>query len=240
MEHLPSIKRNNISSEIAEIITNLILTGELNPGDKLPTELEFTQQLGVGRNSLREAIKMLTFIGILEIRRGEGTFVKKELSSPIINPLLMSLIFEEKTAEELIELRLLLDISVIQKIINNITEEGIHALEEANEMMYEESKKPDCDNDYLLSLDINFHKVYHSLSKNRLLVKIYEVIYMLFLSTVKESLNEDPEYAYLSHKGLIIALRNKDPLKVEQNLRESLSKWEKVLRTREESTKERT
>ena len=106
MEHLPSIKRNNISSEIAEIITNLILTGELNPGDKLPTELEFTQQLGVGRNSLREAIKMLTFIGILEIRRGEGTFVRKELSSPIINPLLMSLIFEEKTAEELVELRL--------------------------------------------------------------------------------------------------------------------------------------
>ena len=95
----------------------------------------------------------------------------------------------------------LLDISVIQKIINNISEEGIHALEEANEMMYEELKKPDCDNDYLLSLDINFHKVYHSLSKNRLLVKIYEVIYMLFLSTVKESLNEDPEYAYLSHKG---------------------------------------
>lgn len=234
LESVPSLKRSSISSEIAELITNLILRGEIQPGDKLPTEMEFAQQLGVGRNSFREAIKMLTFIGILEIRRGEGTFVAKKLSSPIINPLLMSLVYEEKTAEELIQLRLLLDIAVIPTIIENLTDEGIKQLEDANQAMYAVAQNPDYDKDLLLSLDINFHKVYHSLTRNRLLVKIYETIYMLFLSSVKESLNNDPDFAYMSHKALIEALKERDVIKVEQNLRDSLNPWENVVIRREQ------
>lgn len=239
LENVPSLKRNTISTDIAELITNLILRGEIKPGDKLPTEVEFTQQLGIGRNSFREAVKMLTFVGILEIRRGEGTFVSKKLSSPIINPLLMSLVFEEKTAEELIQLRLLLDIAVISTIINNLTEEGVTQLEDANDAMLAVAKNPDYDKDLLLNLDIQFHKVYHSLTRNRLLVKIYETIYMLFLSSVKESLNNDPEFAYNSHKGLIEALKEKDPAKVENNLRESLYPWENVVMKREQSKEEK-
>lgn len=229
LENIPSFKRNSISTDIAELITNLILMGEIKPGDKIPTEVEFTHQLGVGRNSVREAIKMLTFVGILEIRRGEGTFVSKKLSSPIINPLLMSLVYEEKTAEELVQLRLLLDIAVIPTIIANLTEDGIKQLNDANEAMYAVAKNLDYDKDLLLNLDIQFHKVYHSLTKNRLLVKIYETIYMLFMSSVKESLNNDPDFAYNSHKGLIGALQDRDAAKVEKNLRESLYPWESVV-----------
>lgn len=234
LERVPSLKRNTISTDIAELITNLILMGDIKPGDKLPTEIEFTQQLGIGRNSFREAVKMLTFVGILEIRRGEGTFVSKKLSSPIINPLLMSLVYEEKTAEELVQLRLLLDIAVIPTIINNLSDDGIKQLEDANEAMMSIAKNPGYDKDLLLNLDIQFHKVYHSLTKNRLLVKIYETIYMLFLSSVKESLNNDPDFAYNSHRGLIEALKEKDPEKVEINLRESLNPWENVVMKREQ------
>jgi len=234
-DQFPLIKRNVISSEIAELITKKILRGELAPGDKLPTEIEFTQQLGVGRNSLREAIKMLTFIGILEIHRGEGTFVAKKLSSPIINPLLMNLVYEEKTAEELIELRLLLDISVIPTILKNLTEEGLKQLEVANDAMLAESQKSDYDKERLLSLDINFHKVYHGLTKNRLLVKIYEAIYMLFYSSVQESLTSDTMHAYETHKELIEALRIRDATLVEANLHSSLSSWENVLKKKEQT-----
>jgi len=229
--------RENLSKQIAELITNKILTGELHPGDKLPTEIELTNQLDISRNSVREAIKMLTFMGILEIRRGEGTFVCKKMRSSVINPLLMSLMFEERTAKELVELRLLLDISVIPKIIYNLTDEDIKSLKNANELMYLESKKPNYDKDYLLELDINFHRVYHSLAKNRLLLKIYETVYMLFATSVKESLNKDPEYAYISHKDLIKAIEEKDSERIENNLRESLSEWVKVLETQETKVK---
>ena len=237
LDHTTSLKRSSISTEIAELITNSILMGEIKPGDKIPTEVELTQQLGVGRNSIREAIKMLTFMGLLEIRRGEGTFVARKLSSPIINPLLMSLVFEDKTAEELIQLRLLLDVAVIPTIIQNLDEDGIKQLNEANEAMYAVSKSPNYDNDLLLNLDIEFHKVYHRLTCNRLLVKIYETIYMLFLSSVKESLNNDPEFAYNSHKGLIEALEERDAAKLEKNLRESLFPWERVVIKREQTIK---
>ena len=52
-----------------------MLNRELRPGDKIPTEAELAESMGVGRNSIREAIKILVYLGVLEIRRAEGTFV---------------------------------------------------------------------------------------------------------------------------------------------------------------------
>ena len=68
--------------------------GEFKPGDKLPTETEFCQKLGVGRNSIREAIKMLAAIGVVEVFRGDGTYVATKVSPEIFNPLIFSLILE--------------------------------------------------------------------------------------------------------------------------------------------------
>jgi len=91
------------------MIINYLLSKKLKPGDKLPTESEFSQQLGVGRNSLREAIKMLSSFGIIEIKRGLGTFIAKSMSSSVMNPLILGLVFEQGTSIELFELRLLIE-----------------------------------------------------------------------------------------------------------------------------------
>lgn len=62
-ESMKPLNRESVSSSIMNMITNYLLSKELKPGDKLPTESEFVQQLGVGRNSVREAIKMLSSRG---------------------------------------------------------------------------------------------------------------------------------------------------------------------------------
>ena len=74
---IPSIKQKSVSTPIMELITNILLLGKLKPSDKIPTETEFAQKMRVGRSSFRETIKMLTSLGVVEIRRGEVVFIVK-------------------------------------------------------------------------------------------------------------------------------------------------------------------
>lgn len=70
------IKNKSVVKTVVDSITKAIINGELRPGDKIPTEMELADSFGVGRNSIREAIKILVYYGILEIRRAEGTIAK--------------------------------------------------------------------------------------------------------------------------------------------------------------------
>ena len=76
---LKPLNREPISASILNMITESILSGRLKPGDKLPTELELSNKLNVSRNSVREAIKMLSSLGVIEVKRGAGTFITQSL-----------------------------------------------------------------------------------------------------------------------------------------------------------------
>ena len=81
------IKNKSVVQTVVDSITKAIIAGELKPGDKIPTELELAESFGVGRNSIREAIKILVYYGILEIRRAEGTFVCNGFNKIMIDPM---------------------------------------------------------------------------------------------------------------------------------------------------------
>lgn len=75
------MSKRNLSQQTAERLYNSIVAeGTLRPGDKLPNEVELSQQLGVSRATLREAIRELAACGVLEVRRGRGTFVSEEVA----------------------------------------------------------------------------------------------------------------------------------------------------------------
>src|SRR2546425_3816623 len=69
------IDKTSLSEEIAGQIMSLVSSGDLMPGQKLPSERELCLRFGVGRSSLREALRCLTIVGVLETRVGEGTFL---------------------------------------------------------------------------------------------------------------------------------------------------------------------
>lgn len=69
------LKRTNLTSQVAESVRSYITDNGLRPGDRLPAERELTEMLGVSRNILREALKGLAAIGLIEARQGDGTFV---------------------------------------------------------------------------------------------------------------------------------------------------------------------
>ena len=75
MVNLKKINNKSMVQQVIDRLTQAILDKQLRPGDKIPTETELAESLGIGRSTVREAIKILVYIGVLEIKRAEGTYV---------------------------------------------------------------------------------------------------------------------------------------------------------------------
>lgn len=219
------IPRESVPSSIINMITDLLISRELKPGDQLPTELELAQQLGVGRNSVREAVKSLSYLGVVEIRRGIGTFVATSMPASVLNPLLLELVFEQKTSREIIELRLLIETAVAEMVIQKAGDDDIQKLDEANNQLRLAAGAKHIDSQHLRNLDINFHVTLLQLTDNRPLQKIGKAIYTLFLASIEKTVEQDPLRAVGNHQLIIDAIKKRDPALLRIHMKESLSLW---------------
>ena len=231
-ESLPNIGRRPISQMIMDLFTKYLLSRQLKPGDKLPTEFELAEKLGVGRHSVREAIKMLSSIGIIEIRKGSGTFIASTMKSSVLNPLILSLVFEQGTSKELIDLRLLLEIGSAELALPRITETDIQRLEKINNELKQEANKEERDPKRLLDLDLAFHVELYKLAGNKLLFKVIDAVYTLFLSSIEKTVGSDPHLAYTNHEIVIDAFKKGDIELMRRKIRESMKYWMETVRSR--------
>jgi DNA-binding FadR family transcriptional regulator len=182
--------------------------------------------LGVGRNSIREAIKMLSSIGVIEIKRGAGTFIAESMSSSTLNPLILSLVFEQGASDELLELRFLFDVGVAELVIEKASDQDIARLEEANQVFHEETLKEQHENPHALrDFDLYFHRMFYELTENKLLKKIAETIYTLFFASIEKTVEADPVTAYENHQKIIEAMKQRDVGLLRRRMRESLSNY---------------
>ena len=100
-----SLRSRNISQIITERIVASILNGELQPGERLPTEDDFAARIGAGKSSVREAIKILEALGVLEIRRGDGTYVVDEFKGAMLDPLMYGILFAERNTIDVVDFK---------------------------------------------------------------------------------------------------------------------------------------
>ncbi len=219
------LNRESVTSSIINRLTDLLISGELKPGDKLPTEMELAEQLGVGRNSVREAIKMLSYLGVIEIRRGIGTFVANSMPESVVNPLILGLVFEQKTSREIIELRLLFETAIGEIVIQKASDEDIKKLVAANEHLKKAAARKSSSAQQLRDIDIGFHETLLELTDNNPLKKIGKAIYALFLSSIENTVKQDPERAVRNHQLIIEAVEKRDPELLRKHMKESLSFW---------------
>ena len=222
---LKPIKREPISVTILNMITDEILSGNLKPGDKLPTENELAESLGVGRNSVREAIKMLSSFGVIEVRMGAGTYIAESMHGSILEPLMLSLAFEQGTSKELVELRLMIEIGAAELAIDEASDKEIASLEAANEKLKRAADKKIDDPQYLRDVDLNVHYTLFQITKNRFVNKIGKAIYRLFFASIEKTVEIDPYRAYRNHKLYIDAIKNRDKGSVGAKIRQGLAEW---------------
>lgn len=226
---LSPIERRPISTILVETLTNQLLTGELSPGDKLPTELEFADKLGVGRNSVREAMKMLSALGIIEIKRGQGTFITDSPSLSTLHPLVLSLAVTQPTTRELVELRFAVDGGIAELACNQMTEAALSRLQEINDALSLEIEKERHDIERILQLDFDFHVALIEATGNKMIEKLGKTIYSLYFESMRKGLSLEPRRAYQDHRRLIAALRANDPAQVRNAVEESVKGWEDLI-----------
>ena len=103
------IKRSAISEDVTLRIMSMIRNGELRPGDKLPSERQLAEAFGVSRVSLREGLRTLAFMKVLDVRTGDGTYVSSLDAQELVEPLTFVIELSQRTLFELVQARQLIE-----------------------------------------------------------------------------------------------------------------------------------
>jgi DNA-binding FadR family transcriptional regulator len=173
----PALRQEKKYIEIIQIFKNKIISGELKPGDKLPTEVELMEQLGMSRTPIREAIKILEALGIIEIKRGEGMFLRKKTSTLNFNPLIMALILQSGDIQGLIEFRQYFEHMIIELIWKHYTDEDYQKLLEQYTIHVNTTEMDVAES---VEQDIQFHYVMLEITRNPFIIEIGKTVYELF------------------------------------------------------------
>lgn len=171
-------------------IIEIIKQRNLSEGDQLPNEFELAELLGVGRSTVREAIKALVSRNIIEIRRGAGTFVSQKLGV-VEDPLGFTFVKDKlRLAKDLLEIRLILEPEIALLAAQNATEEDV---KELGKLCEEVERLILAGEDYAKQ-DVAYHTKIASCSKNRVMPKLIPIITSsipVFIAITKKALTKE-------------------------------------------------
>ena len=224
-----------IESAVDIVINNikkLLITRKLLPGDRLPNETDLAKKLGVSRGSVREAMKIFHAFGVIEIKRGDGTYVADSFGKVLFDPLTFSLILAQPDIEELAEFRQMMELDVIDLIIKNAGPEDLEEIKEAYRRMEEAVFSNDAENSTLSDLDVAFHHALGRATKNRLIERTYSFILDFFSPSIEHTYeNQEKGLGALSaHKDILAALIEKKIDKAEKAIEDSVIMWKRLSR----------
>lgn len=210
------IEKNKPLPEIAaDKIIEYIFAQKLEKDQRLPSEFEFIDMLGVGRGTIREAIKILASRNVVEIKRGVGTFVCENMGMSD-DPLGFKYIEDKhKLVLDALELRMLIEPELAKKAAKNASTNQIKEIEYWCQVIEE---KIEANEDYLEE-DRKFHTTIAKSSNNLVISNLIPVIHQsieLLIETSKKALTQE---TIVTHKKICIAIRNRD----EQMAYESMS-----------------
>lgn len=230
---LKEIGGKSVVEQIVDNITNAIINGELKPGDKIPTENELCTSMGVGRNSVREAIKILGAYGVINIKRAEGTFVTQDYDSKMLFPVLYGIILQKDSANQIVELRKIIDVGILQLVIEKLNVESLDKIEEVMTDLEKKITATNVEAKDVFEADIAFHKVLVDITQNALLEGICFYVDQITrasrMKAIEKFLNENAtEQFLLMHKEMLNVLKEKNKDKINQVVENHYQYWEKV------------
>lgn len=159
-----------LTDEAIEKIKDMILSGELRPGEKLPKEPELAARLGLSRNSLREAVRALSLIRILDVRQGDGTYVTSLEPNLLLEALKFVLDFHrDNTILQLFEVRRILEPAAVAMAAARMTKTEIAALKTILD-----ATRVDAPVEEFIERDIEFHRTLAEGSGNQVLCTIID------------------------------------------------------------------
>jgi GntR family transcriptional regulator, transcriptional repressor for pyruvate dehydrogenase complex len=203
------INKNNISNQIFEQIKSNIISGEWKPGDKIPSENELKEMLGVSRNSVRAALQQLTALGLITAKHGEGTFVNDLTPGIYMNSLIPMVMLGHDGLLEILEFRKIIEVESVKLAAQRATREEIEELEEVTSKMLLDKYNPK----KFAEMDAHFHELLIGCSKNSILVKVNTIIgELLITNQIKIQELIGPTLARKYHPMILEYVKKKDSL----------------------------
>jgi len=220
-----AIPRNKVYQEVARQLERRI-TEELKPGDLLPPERELVQMLGVSRGSVRDAIRSLELMGLLEPRQGIGTVVCRPGAMPS-NPLANALLDKRKMVAELLDVRKMIEPPLAARAALHATRDEISEMQDI--LVRQEAKVRR--GELGIEEDSEFHYSIALASNNSAILKVVDVLMDLLRETRERSLQVEgrQEKSLAGHQRILSALKRGNAAAAEAAMRRHLQETENIV-----------
>jgi len=198
------VKKTRIYEDIISRIRSMVEKGDLNAGDRLPSERELSAAFKVSRPSVREALKTLESHGYLEIRQGEGTFISRNPIENFVEPLAAVILTEKEYQVQILEMRRLIEPQIASLAAERATKDEMSRMEMTLNLQSEKVMRGETGAD----LDKIFHYLIAQAAKNRILMRIIDTATDLFSENRKRYMQfaERPEKSVRHHRQILSAI----------------------------------
>ena len=201
--------KKNITDQTYEQILQMLLNGNIRPGDRIPSENELKDIYGVSRNTIRAVLNRLNVLGILETRRGEGTFMKGVGMDVYLHSFIPSILINSFDLLGLMEFRRGVETASARLAAVNATADDIEDLER----YFNTLRDHDISNHEFASMTSNFHLKIAFASKNDLFVRLLELIKWIMTSKMESFLYYKPnvEDSSFYHSMIYRCIKQRKP-----------------------------
>ncbi|HTF66606.1 MAG TPA: FadR/GntR family transcriptional regulator, partial [Edaphobacter sp.] len=215
----------------------MMSTGVLRPGTKLPPERELAAHFKVARSSLRPALKVLEIMGVIQQRVGDGSYLNRDASSVLTVPMEFLFLLDGTSVQELTELRFLMEPSLAAKAAERANSDDIAVLRQS----IEDLEASEGDRVKLVASDLLFHRAIFEASGNSLTSRLFHTIHRAMLNMIMvTSQLVDLEHTVAFHKPILAAIEQRNAELASKLMTAHLTDATNLLTQIQEQDKERT
>lgn len=207
-DRLTSVASDSAAAAVARRLLDLITSGELEPGTRLPPERQLAATLEVGRSAVREALASLEVLGVVDVRPGSGTYLRGSVSELLPQSLSWGMLIGRRSTTELLEVRGALEIYSARLAAERMPADAVLRLEEHLSRMRVEAGDPKA----FVEADLAFHHELASSVDNAVLLDLLQIIRSL-LRVWSDRAVEDPDEiqrAITEHTAVHAAIAERD------------------------------
>ncbi len=226
---LGQVRRSRVYEEVARRIRRQVLE-KLRPGDKLPPERELAETLGVSRSSVRDAIRTLELLGLVDPRSGCGTLVCEPSTDRTVNPLASVLAHRRQWVIELLDFRKMLEPSLASRAAQRASAAEIAEMEE---ILVRQDEKVRA-GDIAIDEDAEFHYSVAMASGNSVVLKVLDIVMDLLLETRERSLQVGgrPRKSLAGHRGILAAIKLHNAPGADEAMRQHIQDIQDIVLTK--------
>lgn len=215
------------AEKVVGYIQKMIIEKQYRSGDRLPTESEFCELTGVSRGGVREAMKILEANRIVDIRRGDGTYLCTPEQISFANPLTFKLLLRDTSFAELCAFRESIEMAVLHLAICNCDEGDLRKIRECNARMQAVVETDEGNYHALYDLDMEFHRLLADAMKNEVMRDVYLLTFDVFGQLILRNYQtgQTGYSGFQTHVAILEALETKDFLQMGNAIKQSVRLW---------------